>query len=470
MGGCPPSGSVHLSIAGSEQRTGVSLRAQANALVGQVKHLLTDRGDYSVARRMAGTAFGIRIFNAGVVYVSQVLLARWMGGYEFGIYVYVWTWLILVGGLAPLGIAYSTQRFIPEYTAAGERDRLRGFLRGSRLLSLGLGALAGIIGLAAFLALRGFISEHYHLPLLIAMACLPAFALSSAQDGIARSYNWVLSALVPGFVVQPLIVLAIIVTEHFAGIDIDATFAMAATATAIWVTIVLQTTLLQRRLSKAIEPGPKRYEMGRWFQTALPILLVDGFYFLLTYVDILVLKVFVDPAQIGIYYAVTKTLVLISFIYYAVSASYAHRFSEAYFAGEREKLKSFVADATRWTFWPSLAFAFVLLALGKPILMLFGEGFIEGYPLMFVLTIGLLARASIGPGERLLIMVGQQRLCAAIYATAFFTNLGLCLALVPYFGLVGAAASTATAIVVESTLLFVMAKRRLGLHAFFWGR
>jgi O-antigen/teichoic acid export membrane protein len=40
--------------------------------------------------------------------------------------------------------------------------------------------------------------------------------------------------------------------------------------------------------------------------------------------------------------------------------------------------------------------------------------------------------------------------------------------LIPQFGLAGAAASTATALVVESTLLFVMAKRRLGLHVFFW--
>lgn len=459
-----------MSIAGSRRSPRMHWRAHADALTGQIKHLLLDRSDHSVARRMAGTAFGIRVFSAAVVYLSQILLARWMGAYEFGIYVYVWTWLILIGGLAPLGIAYSTQRFIPEYTAAKDYDRLRGFLLGSRVLSFGLGALASLVGFAVVMLLHGRIDDAYFIPFLIALACLPAFALSSAQDGMARSYNWILAALVPGFVAQPLIVLAIITTEHFLDIEIDASFAMVATATAIWSSIVLQTVVLERRLGAHIEAGPRRYEVGRWFRTALPILLVDGFYFLLTYIDILVLKAFVDPEEIGIYYAATKTLVLVSFVYYAVSASYAHRFSEAHFSGEREKLKSFVADASRWTFWPAFAFALVLLALGKPILMLFGEGFTSGYPLMFVLALGLLARASIGPGERLLIMVGQQKLCAAIYATAFFTNLGLCLVLVPRFGLMGAAASTATAVAVESVLLFVAAKRRLGLHVFFWGR
>ena len=41
----------------------------------------------------------------------------------------------------------------------------------------------------------------------------------------------------------------------------------------------------------------------------------------------------------------------------------------------------------RWTFWPSLALGLTLLALGKPILSLFGPGFAEGYPLMFVLAV-----------------------------------------------------------------------------------
>jgi O-antigen/teichoic acid export membrane protein len=67
-------------------------------------------------------------------------------------------------------------------------------------------------------------------------------------------------------------------------------------------------------------------------------------------------------------------------------------------------------------------------------------------------------------------MVGQQRACAFIYACAFAVNLVLCLVLIPRFGLLGAACSTATAVVCESVLLFVITKRRLGLHIFIIGR
>ena len=65
-----------------------------------------------------------------------------------------------------------------------------------------------------------------------------------------------------------------------------------------------------------------------------------------------------------------------------------------------------------------------------------------------------MARASVGPVERLLNMLGEQRACAAVYATAFALNLALCIVLIPRIGVEGAAISTATALIVESILLF----------------
>jgi len=124
----------------------------------------------------------------------------------------------------------------------------------------------------------------------------------------------------------------------------------------------------------------------------------------------------------------------------------------------------------RWIFWPSIAVTVLLLALGKPILMLFGQNFVAAYPVMFVLAIGLLARASVGPAERMLNMLGQQRLCALAYAAAFAVNITGCLLLAAPFGGMGVASATAGAFVVESVLLFLIARHRLGLHMFVWPR
>ena len=91
--------------------------------------------EHGAAQRFAGTAFLIRVASAAVVFLSQILLARWMGSFEFGTYVYVWTWVLLVGDIVHLGVPLTAQRFIPEYTQRGSLDELRGFLIGSRWIT-----------------------------------------------------------------------------------------------------------------------------------------------------------------------------------------------------------------------------------------------------------------------------------------------------------------------------------------------
>ena len=87
---------------------------------------------------------------------------------------------------------------------------------------------------------------------------------------------------------------------------------------------------------------------------------------------------------------------------------------------------------------------------------------------MFILTFGPLARATVGPVERLLNMVGEQRACAKVYAVAFATNIALCVILIPLFGVAGAAVAISSAMIVESIMLFWVTRQRLGLHVFIW--
>ena len=83
---------------------------------------------------------------------------------------------------------------------------------------------------------------------------------------------------------------------------------------------------------------------------------------------------------------------------------------------------------------------------------------------MFILAIGVLSRAAIGPMERFLNMLGQQRACAIACAGAFAVNIGLCFVLIPMFGALGAAIATAAALSVETFSLLRVATRQLGFQ------
>jgi len=457
-------------VAVTETERGRSARLSLSAAAAEFNAWYNGDGERTVARRIAGAAVPIRVASAAIIYLAQILLARWMGRFEFGIYVYVWAWVGFLGMLSPLGVAHSAQHFIPEYRTLRDDDRLRGFLLGSRWLCLALGGTAAALLAGTVALFADDISAYYVLPFMVASLALPIFAVSSAQDSIARAFGWIDLALIPGFIVHPLLIVIAMAAIQLFGGPVTALHGVIAACAALWVVGLAQVVLLGRRLDGAIAAGRRRYEVAEWLKTSLPILLADSFFILLTYVGILVLQVFVGPDEVAVYYAAAKTLVVVSFIRFAVGAASAHRFSEHHAAGEKDKLARLVTDTIRRTFWPSLALVTVLVVVGEPLLALFGPGFEDGYPLIPVLGIGLIARASVGPSERLLNMIGEQSACAFIYACAFATNLVLCLVLIPRFGVLGAACATATAVVCESILLFVITRRRLGLSAFILAR
>src|SRR5438270_3706944 len=97
--------------------------------------VLGGSGEASLTKRLAGTIFIIRVVSAGLAYLSQILLARWMGGPDYGVYVYVWTWVLLLGSMMDFGISASAQKLIPEYRTRGEHDLPRGCLSGRRWMT-----------------------------------------------------------------------------------------------------------------------------------------------------------------------------------------------------------------------------------------------------------------------------------------------------------------------------------------------
>lgn len=439
-------------------------------IIARLRSLLGGSSEASVTNRLAGTIFIIRVVSAALAYLSQILLARWMGGSDYGVYVYVWTWVLLLGSMMDFGISSSAQKIIPEYRTRGEHALLRGFLSGSRWITFFVSAIVSLLLAGVVKLLSPWIDASEMVPLYIGCLTLPAFVVANTQDGIARSYDWMRLGLMPQFIVRQALIIGFTAGAFALGFHLGATVAMLASAAAVWIAMIGQMMVLNRRLGGNIESGPKAYDFRGWLAISLPILLVEGFYLLLSYTDVLVLQQFRSSEEVGVYFAVVKTLALVSFIHYAMSATTAHRFAEYNALGDKARLSAYVAHAIKWTFWPSLAATILLLALGKPLLWLFGPRFVIGYDIMFVAAIGLVVRSAIGPVERLLNMLGHQHICALAYALSFLMNVVLCVMLVPRFGGHGAAAATSISLTFETVLLFRIVRRRLGLRVLAFGK
>src|SRR6267142_530102 len=155
-----------------------SATASSAGVIARLRSVLGGDSEASVTRRLAGTIFIIRVVSAALAYLSQILLARWMGGADYGVYVYVWTWVLLLGSMMDFGISASAQKLIPEYRTRGDHDLLRGFVAGSRWMTFIVSSIVSLLLAGVVKLLSPWIEPGAVAPLYIGCLTLPAFVVA----------------------------------------------------------------------------------------------------------------------------------------------------------------------------------------------------------------------------------------------------------------------------------------------------
>ena len=186
------------------------LALRARPLLGRIDAVLFSADERGEASRMSVIAFAIRIVSAAIAFISQVFLARWMGSFEYGIFVLVWVTMVIAGNVSCLGFHTSVIRFIPEYREKGMLAELRGILVASRLFVLvASSVIAGVGALSVVGCSRRHIESYYVVPFVLGFICLPMIALSDVLQGMSRANSWAVFALSPTYLVRPVLILVL---------------------------------------------------------------------------------------------------------------------------------------------------------------------------------------------------------------------------------------------------------------------
>jgi O-antigen/teichoic acid export membrane protein len=454
----------------AERLLPLSLRIRLAPLLRKLATVLNGTDETAKAQHMALVAFVIRVVSAAIAFVSQIVLARLMGEFEYGIFAFVWVLVVVFGNLSCLGFHTAVIRFLPFHRARGEIDRVRGLNWTARVFAMLSASVLAATGFAFMQVFDHIVPDYWMVPVFLGLFALPMIALGDVLEGTARANGWAVTALSPTYILRPLLILTLMLVAIWLGQPHTARTAMEAALAATYLTTLYQFLRVTLRLRRMNGTGGLSFELRTWTRFAFPLFLVDGIGFLLTNADVVVVGLYLPPDQVAVYFAAAKTIALVQFVYFSVKAAAAPRFSAIMADEDHAALEGFAAQAARWSFWPALAVGAGVLTLGEFLLGLFGPGFTQGYPLMIVLFSGILAKASVGPGEVLLNMAGWQKLCVALYATVLAANIGLNIVLIPRFGLIGAAAATAGAMMLEAILLHIAVRRTLGIVLFAFAR
>lgn len=414
----------------------------------------------------AAAVFGVRILSALLAFGVQIFLARALDLTEYGVYVTLWTWLIILSNVAAFGFSDTSIRFIPRYTFRGKHAWVKGFLAtGYRTVVL-CSILVSLLGLAALKLFADQVDPLYLIPVAVLFIGLPFSALELYLVGVARSFGWFMLTVVPGYVVRPLVIAAGVLILLQMGYSADAATVLALATLITGVMVVVQALIIRRRVLKVcgdVAPGGPK---SLWQRVSAPLVLMLAVDEIFLWSDILIVSVLMAPPDVSIYFAAQRSMSLAAFVKFAFMMVLARDLSMAKAGGDSKHLQDKVTRASTWTFWLMVPAVIITIAAGYPLLAMFGPEFTIGYPVMLVLGVGFLFQAVIGQAQDLMIILGHQRTNIAIGIGSIALNVVLSVILVPQFGILGVAIATAATYAARAVVYVIAIRRLHGLWVF----
>jgi len=142
-----------------------------------------------VLARGALGAFIVKITGAAILFGLHVLLARLLGVGQYGIYVYVLSWVNILVIISMLGLNTSLVRFVAAYKAQEKWGLLRGILRRSTEAVVASSLLLSVIVGSVVWFFRNHISQSLATIFYVALILLPILVLVRLREASLRALS-----------------------------------------------------------------------------------------------------------------------------------------------------------------------------------------------------------------------------------------------------------------------------------------
>jgi O-antigen/teichoic acid export membrane protein len=414
-----------------------------------------------------GWSFAIKVVYAGLTFLTTMLLARWLGAAEYGVYAFAYSLLMLVTIPTQAGLPNLVVRETARGMVLGRPDLVQGVWRWSGrvvgALSLALLALASL----AILLWRGRLSNTQGLTLVWALALVPLMALGNLRGAALRGLKCIVAGQLPEFAVRPaLFALLLVGVSLLAGRGLTAPMAMALHVSAALIAFLAGAWMLWQNTPVSVRQVIPASEGRVWLMSSMLFALIAGFQVINNELSTVMLGLFEPSEQAGIFRVAVQVSTLASFGLQAVNLVVAPRFADLYAQGKMASLQRLATGSARIVLGFNLILTALFVFAGKPFFsLLFGPDFAASYSPMLILLVGQMANSAAGSVGFLLNMTGHERDTAQGMASAAIINIALNLLLIPLWGIVGAAAATAVSMTVWNVLLWWKVRIKLGINS-----
>lgn len=431
------------------------------ALSAKARQILTP------LRIQMGIGFAAKGLTAAASFALNWLIAQRFGAAGVGLFGVAQTTALLGSTLALMGLEYVTVRQVAKLLRLGRsgeaRRTLFAALRQTAVTALLLGG-----GLFAFSEpfARDALEHGEAGPFLAMMAfAIPIVALAKIASAALRGSGHVLaSQSIDGPIGTGLtaIVLAALI---FAGearapllpAILYVVFGLLATGIA-WLILLREV----RRWAPASGPAPALVRMG------VPILAIAMSQMFVDWFALLVLTAQGDPAQAGQFRIAYQIVSVLNLLNVASEGILAPVIAQEHATGNKARIAAMMARTS--ALLVALASPLLLVCFVAPqfILGLFGTEFTGAGTALQILTAGQLVNLALGPIGGVLVMTHNERWALAYGIVAAIMSAGLCLWLIPLYGLTGAALAVTAAVVFRRLAAAAIVRFVVGIELWRW--
>ena len=410
----------------------------------------------------AALAFGLRVIGAGLAFILNVVAARLLGAEGAGLYFLALSITMVGSVVARMGMESSLLRFVSSRAAKGDWGEVKGvFLLGARLAGCTSLVLAVICAVSAeWLAESVFDEPKLAEPLKWASFGIVTFSIQLIVAESLKGIKRVRDSMLVSSVLYPLIALLFIwPSVAFMGAA-GANFSyVASTAIASLVGLLAWFRVTGKQSDKASEfPLSLLWKSCRsmWVATIVNrAVIVWG--------PLLLLGIWSTTEDVGVFGAVTRISTLISFFLLSINTVLAPKIAEFHHRGDNKNLARL---ATRFALMATVAASpmfILLIGYGNWVMGTFGSDFERGGFALAILSIGQVVSSLTGIAPYVLTISGHETDLRNASLISALVLVVLFVALVPLYGINGAAVATSVATSLACILNVYHVKRRVGV-------
>jgi O-antigen/teichoic acid export membrane protein len=392
----------------------------------------------------AAAAFVLKVIGAGLSLAFNVAVARLLGSEGAGLFFLALSITTIGSVLGRVGLDNTLLRFVATHAALGEWDRVKGVHRlGMRMAVAAAGAVAAICFLLApWIASLVFRKPALTEPLRwMSLSILPV-ALVNLHAESLKGLKRIHAAMIVQGMGVPLVGLLVIIPLVRAA---DAAGAGLAYLAGTALTALLGAWAWRRAVVQHDDAVPS-FPFRELWASCKPLLLVSVMNrAVLPWSPLFLLGIWAGSREVGIFGAASRVAMVVGFMLATVNSVLVPKFAELYARGDREALgRTARRSAQMITLLASPVFL-ILMFGGRWVMAIFGPEFADGALVLAVLAVGQLVNALTGSVNHVLIVTGNEKILRNTVVLASVVQIALCAVLIPWAGVLGAAAAAAAA-------------------------